>query len=88
MSFFAQPLTAIFVVSWIAAPFWPMNSVGIVSLLASVQRLPFAARALYLPSGNVSVKLENGWSGTVLNVVLVIPDLLMNVVPTRSIVTP
>ena len=41
-----------------------------------------------LPVGNVSWKLENGWSGTVLNVVLVTPDFEINVVPTKSIVTP
>ena len=52
------------------------------------QRLPLAARAEYLPSGSVSSKLVTGWSGTVLNVLLVIPALLMNVLPVRTIFTP
>ncbi len=58
-----------------------MNSLGIVSFCP--HRLPFAASAEYLPSGRVSSKVLKGWSGTVLNVVEVIPALLMNVVPTR-----
>ncbi len=47
---FAQPVTPILVVSWISAPFWAMNSVGIASFW--VQRLPFARQgAEYGPSG-------------------------------------
>ena len=94
---FAQPVTLTGVVSWISAPFWPMNAVGIVSdpatvcltlrvtvclwpltltvtffltvtVFVSEQRFPFAARAEYLPSGNVISKLVTGWSGTVWNV--------------------
>ena len=59
-----------------------------VTVFVSAHRFPFAASAEYLPSGNVSSKLPTGASGTVLNVLDVIPALLMNVVPTRSIVTP
>src|SRR5271167_55442 len=81
-----QPVATIFVDCLSTAPFWPTNSLGIVSLL--VHRFPFAASAEYLPSGSVSSKLLNGASGTVLNVVLVIPALLMNVAPTMSTVTP
>jgi len=65
---------------------WAMNSVGIASLL--LQRLPLAASAENVPSGSVSSNVPTGTSGTVLNVLLVIPALLMNVAPTRSTVTP
>src|ERR1039457_2657071 len=81
-----QPPTLLFVLWWISAPFWPTNAVGIASLL--VQRLPLAARAENLPSGSVSSNVPTGTSGTVLNVLLVIPALLMNVVPTRSTIVP
>src|ERR1019366_1082613 len=37
-----QPMTAIFVVCFITAPFWPTSSVGAPS--ASVHRSPFAPR--------------------------------------------
>ncbi len=67
-------------------PFCATNSVGNVSFC--VHRFPSAVSAENLPSGKVSSKLETGWSGTALNVELVTPALLMNVVPTRSIVTP
>ena len=59
-----------------------MKAIGIFSLL--VQRLPFAASAESGPSGSVSSKLPIGASGTVRNVRLVIPFLLMNVSPCRS----
>ena len=69
------------------APFWPVNAVGITSLV--LQRFPFAARAEYLPWGKLSSKLAIGTSGTFLNVLLVMfVLLLMNVLPTRSTVTP
>jgi len=55
---FAQPVTLIGVDWLIFAPFCAKNSVGIASLLR--QRLPFAARAEYLPSGSVSSKLPIG----------------------------
>src|SRR6202167_1926833 len=83
---FGQPVTAIFVLCLIAAPFCATNSVGIVSLL--VHRSPFAASAEYLPSGRYSSNVLTGTSGTVLNVLEVIPALLMNVVPVRSTLTP
>ena len=79
-------MTAIFVDSWISAPFWATIAVGIARL--DVQRFPFAASAEYVPSGRYSSKSSKGTSGTVLNVVLVIPALLMNVAPTRSTRTP
>ena len=83
---FAQPVTPIGVDCLMTAPFCATNRVGIVSLL--LQRFPFAARAEYLPSGSVSWKLPTGASGTVLNVLLVMPALLMNVSPCRSSVIP
>ncbi len=83
---FGHPVTAIVVLRRIVAVSCATNSVGIASLL--LQRLPFAASAENLPSGRVSSKVPTGTSGTVLNVLLVIPALLMNVVPTRSTVTP
>src|SRR5665213_1464455 len=83
---FGQPVTAIFVLSWISAPFCPTKAVGIASF--DLQRVPLAARAEYLPSGSVNSKLPTGTSGTVLNVELVIPAFEMNVVPTRSTVVP
>ena len=63
---FAQPVTAIFVLWLILAPFWATNAVGIASFV--LQRLPLAASAEYLPSGRLSSKLPTGTSGTVLNV--------------------
>ena len=73
--------------------FWcmvlPFCAVMIVGICRCVlQRLPFAASAEYLPCGSVSWKVVTGWSGTVRNVELVIPFLLMNVSPCRSIVMP
>ena len=50
-----------------------------------VHRSPFAASAEYLPCGSVSSKVEKGWSGTALNVVLVMP-FQIDVEPTRSTV--
>ena len=50
---------------------------GIVSF--ALHRFPFAASAEYGPWGKVSSKLPTGWSGTALNVLLVMPALLMNV---------
>ncbi len=81
-----QPVTAIFVLVLISAPFCPTNSVGIASF--SLQKLPFAASAENGPCGSVSSNVPTGTSGTVLNVELVIPALLMNVEPTRCTVTP
>src|SRR5665213_438784 len=81
-----HPSTSMGVLSWISAPFCPTNAVGIASLL--VQRVPLAARAEYLPSGRFSSKVLTGTSGTVLKVLLVIPAWLMNVVPTKSTLTP
>ena len=71
---------------------WPLPLI-VTFLLTStvfvrVHRLPLAASAESLPSGSVSSKLVTGWSGTVWNVLLVIPALLMNVSPCRSIVKP
>jgi hypothetical protein len=83
---FGHPVTVIFVVSWICRPFWAVNAVGIASLL--LHRFPLAASAEYGFSGKVSSNVPTGTSGTVLNVLLVIPALLMNVVPTNSTVTP
>ena len=74
-------MTAIFVLWWITAPFCATNSVGIFSLLWAAQRFPFAASAEYGPSGRYSSNVLTGTSGTVLNVLLVIPALLMNVLP-------
>ena len=42
-----------------------------------------AASAEYLPSGRYSSNVLTGTSGTVLNVLLVIPALLMNVLPVK-----
>src|SRR5277367_6061719 len=85
---FLQPVT-VTGVSWLrVAPFCPTKSEGIFNPPLTVHRFPFAASAEYFPSGNVSVNVLKGWSGTVLNVVLVTPALLMNVVPTKSTVTP
>src|SRR5476649_2054401 len=86
LAFLVQPVTLIFVFCLSFRPFWARNSVGITSLL--LHRLPLAARAENLPWGRVSSKVEKGVSGTVLKVVLVMPCLLMNVVPTKSTVTP
>src|SRR6202167_3532688 len=83
---FGQFATAIFVLCLIVAPFCATNSVGIVSLL--VHRSPFAASAEYFPSGKYSSNELTGTSGTVLNMLEVIPALLMNVVPVRSTLTP
>ena len=44
-----------------------------VSVFVGLQMFVLAARALYLPLGRVSSKLEKGASGTVLNVVDVMP---------------
>ena len=114
---FAHPVTLTGVDSWISAPFWAMNAVGIardsttclvvflvtflvlpwtfsftvffvVTDFVGAHRLPFAARAEYLPSGSVISKLVTGWSGTVWKVLEVIPALLMNVEATRLIVKP
>jgi hypothetical protein len=62
--------------------------VGITSLLWDLHRFPFAASAEYLPSGRYNSNVLTGTSGTVLNVVLVIPALLINVVPVKSTRTP
>ena len=70
----------------ISAPFCATNSVGIVSFLG--HRLPSVVSAEYGPSGRFSSKLPTGASGTVLNVLLVIPVFADERVPTRSIVTP
>jgi len=59
-----------------------------VLVVVGLHRLPLAASAEYGPSGSVSSKLVTGWSGTVLNVELVIPAGLMYVLPVRTIVTP
>src|ERR1700722_230670 len=71
---------------------WPLLLMVTFFLTSTVfvtaHRLPLAARAEYLPSGSVSSKLPIGWSGTAANVLLVMPALLMNVSPCRSIVTP
>ncbi len=82
-----QSVVVMGVVCLMVAPFWAVKTVGIFSLVA--QRFPFgAASAEYGPWGSVSSKLvPTGWSGTVANVLLVIP-LLMNVSPCRSTVTP
>src|SRR5580693_5088628 len=87
-AFFAlgQPVRRIGVDRLIVAPFCATSMVGIASLL--LHRFPFAARAEYLPSGNVSSKLPTGASGIAWNVLLVIPALLMNVSPCTSSVTP
>jgi hypothetical protein len=82
----AQPVAVIFVDVWITAPFCPRNAVGIASF--DLHRLPFAASAENLPCGSVSSKVPTGTSGTVLNVLLVIPAFEMNVEPTRWTVTP
>ena len=58
-------------------PFAAMNDVGICSLV--VQRFPLAASAESGPWGSVSSNTPTGTSGTVCNVLLVIPVLLMNV---------
>jgi hypothetical protein len=83
---FGQPLTLIGVDWWITAPFWATNSVGIFNPPLTVHKFAFAVNALNLPWGNVSSKELTGASGTWANVDEVIPDLLMNVSPTRSIV--
>ena len=63
--------------------FWPWTLTVTffltVMVVVSAQRFPFAASAEYWPSGSVSSKLPTGTSGTVLNVLDVIPALLMNV---------
>ncbi len=71
-------MTAILVLWWITVLSWAMNSVGIMSLL--LQRFPFAASAESLLCGQRQFEGADGTSGTVLNVLLVIPCLLMNVV--------
>src|ERR1700728_1408643 len=83
-----QPVTWICVLCLKTAPFWATNLVGIFSFARDLQRLPFAASAEYLPSGRYNSKVPTGTSGTVLNVLLVMPALLMNVVPVRSTLTP
>src|SRR6202035_3794770 len=64
-NFFAlgQPVTPIGVFCLIVAPFCATNEVGIFS--ASLQRLPGAASAEYLPWGRVSSNVPTGASGTV-----------------------
>jgi hypothetical protein len=70
------------------AIFWlDLEVEGRRPVFAPAQRLSSAVRAEYLPSGSVSSKVLRGLSGIALKVVEVIPDLLMNVSPTRSIVT-
>jgi hypothetical protein len=69
----------------ITAPFWAVNSVGILSLEA--HRLAFAARAECGPWGRLSSKLLKGASGVALKVFVVIPFLIW-VLPMRSIVMP
>ena len=83
-----QPSTAIWVLWFSVAPFCPTKSVGIFSALCSVHKLPFAANALNFPCGRFNSNVSKGTSGVVLKLVLVIPDLLIKVVPTRSTVTP
>jgi hypothetical protein len=63
---FGQPVTSMWV-SWLSvAPLWATKAVGIVSFCW--QRLPLAARGVYLPWGRFSSKLHTGASGTVVNV--------------------
>src|SRR6185437_208277 len=81
-----QPVTLIGVDCLMTIPFCASNRVGIFSLV--LQRFPLAASAEYLPCGSVSSKLPTGASGTVWNVLLVMPALLMNVSPCKSSVTP
>ncbi len=77
---FGQPVTLIFVDWWITAPFCATNSVGIFNPPLTVHKFAFAVSAEYFPWGSVSSNVLTGASGTVLNVLLVIPALLMNVV--------
>jgi hypothetical protein len=81
-----QPVTWIGVLSFNCAPSCAINEDGNLNLC--LQRSPFAASAEYGPSGRDSSKLVTCTSGTFVNVELVIPALLMNVSPTRSIRTP
>ena len=79
-----QFVVVMVVVVCVSVPFCAVYAVGIVSFV--VQRFPFAASALSGPCGSVSSKFATGWSGTALNVLLVIPCLLMNVSACRSMV--
>ena len=58
---FGQPVTAIFVLWLIIAPFCATNSVGIASF--AVQRLPFAASAEYGPSRERQFEAAEGHVG-------------------------
>ncbi len=78
---FGQLVTPIFVDCLICSPFCAVNIVGIASF--DLHRFPLAASAEFGPCGRFSSKLATGWSGTVRNVELVIPALLMNVSPCR-----
>ncbi len=61
----------------VSACLWPLTLTVTffltVTVFVSEQTLPLAAKAEYLPSGSVSSKLVTGWSGTVWNVLLVMP---------------
>ena len=85
---FGQPLTLIGVFCLRTAPFWAVNSVGIFNPPLTVHKFAFAVSAEYFPWGSVSSKELTGASGTWANVDEVIPALLMNVSPTRSMVIP
>jgi hypothetical protein len=83
---FGHPVTLIGVDCLIVAPFCAVNAVGIFNVL--LHRFVFAANAEYLPCGNVSSNVPTGASGTVRNVLLVIPALLMNVSACNWMVVP
>src|SRR5437879_288142 len=81
----AQPAAAIRVLCAIRAPFWPVIVVGMISGWAHM--FPFAVSSECGPLGSVSEKLDTGTSGSVANVVVVMPPLI-SVLPTRIVRTP
>ena len=81
-----QPVTSMWVSWLISAPFWRDEFCRHREF--ALAEVAVRCQGGVLALGEVSSKLPKGTSGTVLNVLLVIPALLMNVSPTSSTVTP
>src|SRR4029077_3909045 len=81
-----QPVTPIFVVWLMTAPFWAVRVVGIVSFCEHMLFFAFTgmsvARTEWGPCGNTVTNELIGASGTLLNVLVVMP-FLMFVLPSR-----